>query len=783
MPRVFLTRVRGVEPVPSPRIARLPVDQTPFVGRRRETADVRRLLTGSRLVTLTGPGGVGKTRVAVQVANSMRRTFRDGVLFIDLAGLDNPHLLTDELVATLAGPLPTGGTQLDALLGTLGRREALLVLDTCERVVDECAELVAHLLAQTEALKILGTSREPLGIPGERVYVVEPFQITDPRSSAPAADAAAAVQIFAERASAVVADFYVSPENRPDIAAICTRLDGLPLAIELAALQVPVFTVRDMLTRLDEQLASPLTRSRTAPDRHASLEATLDWSFDLCPPKEQTLWMRCSVFSGGFDLAAAERVCRTDDLETKDILPSLSGLLAKSILLRQRSGGGVRFKLLDSVRAYGWNRSTPPDGLRDAHAEWVLELTRAGRDEWFGPNQQEWLDRFEVERANIRAAIEHSLSDPDSTRAIEIVTALWAYWSSASHLDEGADWLDRALVANVRPSPERNRGLWTAALFAILGRRNEQAKDLARQCLDEAIPQGDDAAAANAKHMIGLASFIDGDLIHAESQLVDAVAAFEAAGVNDARYNVARVHLALTLAYADRPEEAWALMEECHAACDRVGDRSVSAWVMQAKALSKYFLGDYPAALRLSLSGLAVSRHLRDARPLTPRLDLLAWITAAIGSTDRAATLLGAAEKLWEQDRSPSYRAKQIISVRERTVERVRRELGPEKYDAAARIGAGFDLEQTLAYALEERTTTPAQLPRQSAGLTARELEIAGQVAAGLSNKEIAQQLVLSPRTVENHVQRILTKLGFNSRTQVAVWMVGQGDATERQDQ
>ena len=279
---------------------------------------------------------------------------------------------------------------------------------------------------------------------------------------------------------------------------------------------------------------------------------------------------------------------------------------------------------------------------------------------------------------------------------------------------------------------------------------------------------------ANAHHAWGLSAFVDGDLVLAETQLRAALATFDSAGVTDARFQMARIHMAMTLVYTDRVEEALDLVSECRAACDAVGERWVAAYALQAQALALFMCGESAAGLRLALSGLAISKHLRDIRAITPRLDILAWIAAAEGSAGRAATLLGAAEALWAQERSPSYRSKHLTAIRERTRERIERDLGPAAFAAATEQGAELDLDQALAYALDERDVPRVPAPRSPLGLTARELEVAEHVAAGQTNKEIAQLLYLSPRTVENHVQRILTKLGYNSRTQIAVWLVSQ---------
>lgn len=768
------------------RLGALPGELTSFVGRRRDVAEIRSLVGTTRLTTLVGPGGVGKTRIAIQVAAGIRRTYRDGVWFIDLAGLRSPELLPDEVGTRLLVGYDPGLDQTETVTQALRDWEALIVLDTCEHLVTACAEFVTALLRGCPDIRVLATSREPVHLPTERVYSVQPFRLSSAPGGADAEDDAAAVQLFGDRASAVVSDFVVSPHNRPGIARICAQLDGLPLAIELAAQQVPMFTVRDMIDRLDRDLELPTRggwrhRSSDGSDRHASLEATLAWSYQLCSPAEQLMWRRASIFSGGFELTAAEAVCGGDGID--EVVATLSGLLSKSVLIRERDGGTVRMRLLDSVRDFGLARLTS-DGERDdlagRHAAWMTGLARELHHDWFGPHQREILDRLERERPNLRSALSTytDTGGDASGSAIELVSLLWFYWLSAGHLDEGALWLGRGLDATASGAPHRPRGLWTSALFAILQLDPDRAEEVARTCIAEATAVGDVTARANADHMLGLTSFVRGDLLRAESFLAEAVRRFDTAGASDARSTMARIHLGMTYAYQDRIAEAVTVLVHAEADCAGASDAWVRAYALQSLALASFLSGDLDQGVRQAITGLAISRDLRDGRALIPRLDLLGWIAAEQRDAQRAATLLGAADALWPRDRSPTYRSKQLTSLREQAVERARTDLGPERFDRAFATGADLDLDQALAYALAENAADPPPLPvqRRRHGLTTRELEIADLVATGMSNKAIASQLVLSTRTVENHVQRILTKLGFNSRTQVAVWAVRDTD-------
>lgn len=758
----------------------LPNELTSFVGRRQEVADVRQHLVSSRLVTLVGPGGVGKTRVAVRVAGSLRRTFPDGVWFVDLAGLDDGDLIADELVSALDAPHQPGLTQAEVLVHDLAGRDALLILDTCERVLDSCAELVSQLLETSGRLRILATSRQALQLAAEQVYVISPFRLGSGARPGASDDVESAVQLFADRAKSVVPDFDVSSGNLTQIGEVCRRLDGLPLAIELAALQVPIFTVRDLVDRLDNHSGLVGAAPRSSPARQTSLEATLGWSFELCTPLEQLLWSRCSVFAGGFDLAAAEDVCADERLPREAIAATLFGLVGKSILLRERIGDAVRFRLLDSVRAYGSQRLPADDGdlaIRDAHARWIGALVRAARDAWFGPDQAAWLEKIEAERGNVRAALEHLLSGADAEAALEPAAALGFYWLSAGHLDEGTMWVERALAASTQPSIDRNRALWTAALFALLHRDVEAAHRYAELCVAEADTLDDVAAQANAHHVLGLASFSRGDIEGAERWARIAVEEFARSELADERATMSKVQLGVTLAVAGRAAEADDVLRESADECALVGDVWVSAYALQAGAVVAYVEGDIATSKRRAASGLAGGRQLRDYRALTPRLDLLGWVAAAEGAYERAATLLGAARATWSREHSPSYRWTQINEMRERAAEGTRTELGDEAFAAAYERGAAMDFDQAVRFALDEPLVPAPRTTAPTHGLTARELEIARLVGDGLSNRDIARTLVLSPRTVENHVQRVLVKLDFRSRTQIAAW-IARGDLT-----
>jgi len=760
----------------------LPVELTSFVGRRHELNDIRHHVMAHRLVTLVGPGGVGKSRLASRVAAGLERAFSGGVWHVDLSDLDDGRLLADELVSGLGITHVHAGSQLETLISFLQDQECLIVLDTCEHVLGDCALVVTQLLSRTHGLRILATSREALHLGAEQVYDVVPLRVGIGDESE-GEDTPIAIQLFADRARSVASGFEVSGANRAAIARICAQLDGLPLAIELAALQIPMFTAGDLSTRIEQQGSAIVAgRRRSTPDRQASLQATLDWSYGLCTPDERTMWTRSSVFSGGFDLNAAERVCSDDHLAPQQIFESLSGLRAKSILIPDRTGTGLRFRLLDSVRDHVQRHEGSEQTLgaaRRAHAEWVLDLARTTHEQWYGPGQESLLVRLGEERSNIRTALEFLLTSPDNRdgdaqKALELVSDVWFYWLSAGHLDEGLFWIKRALAASTTPSTIRDQGLWIAALLAICRSDQDEARALAEECIDGGSSLDDQLGAGLGTFMMGLANFMSGDLESSASQLEDAVTQLDAIGTISAPAAMAKVFLGFALAYQNRLDEARRILHECEVSADALGDHWVKGYAIQGQGVVDFLEADLDRAAARLLAAIRTAEEMADVRSLLARLDTLAWVNAAQGESKRTATLLGAVEAVWPQERSPSYHAPQLLAQRELAAQRARDSLGDDAYAAAFERGTGLSLEEAIDFAERKVQETPPVRRQQPSVLTDREREVADLVTSGMSNKDIAHRLVLSPRTVENHVQRILTKLGFNSRTQIAVWVMGE---------
>ncbi len=516
------------------------VGTTGLVDRRAEQAEVRALLAKARLVTLTGPGGVGKTRLAGHVAADVTRAFPDGVRLVELAGLDDPDLVPWAAAEALGLYDPSTRRRPktpDALADQLGTRRLLLVLDNCEHLHRACAELAGALLHRTTGVRILATSRHRLGLTEEHLLDVRPLPAPDPDGDLSAAHRHPALALFADRAAAVVPGFTLTPANLPAVARLCRRLDGLPLAIELAAARMtdPGDLDADaLLARIDDDDHHGHADRHHRPPRHRTLRATIDRSHQLCTPVERLVWERASVLAGDFDLETAEAVCGDG---TDDVLEAVTGLVGKSVLSREPGpDGGVRYRLLGTLRRYGLERLRQRPGAERAarrrHRDWTQTRTSAYERAWFGPGQPHMAARLHADRANLRAALDFSLgangdAPDDALAGLRLAGTLWFHWYACGAPGEGRDRLDRALEANPEPGRERARALWVSGLLGLLTgsaedrdrgrRRAEEARALAERL-------GDAAEAAHAGYVVGVGLLLGGEPAAALRHFEDAVA-------------------------------------------------------------------------------------------------------------------------------------------------------------------------------------------------------------------------------------------------------------------
>lgn len=759
----------------------LPTEITSLVGRGAETVDVKELLASSRLVTLTGVGGVGKTRLALQVARRVRRAFADGVRLVELADVADPELL--ELTVTQAVGLHNlEGDATRVLIEYLRPKQLLIVLDNCEHLVDVCARLVHRILRECPRVRVLATSREPLRISGEQVYLVSALSVPDDSDGLASDSRYEAVDLFTARASAAVPDFAVTNDNKRSVAALCRRLDGLPLAIELAAVHMRALSVEEILRKIGDRYNVLALGSRAASPRHQTLHAAIDWSFGLCSIQERTLWARLSVFAGGAGLEAAEEVCCGGSLAREDVIEALAGLVDKSIVITEEVGSLRRFRLLELIRQYGKDQLVEwgdEARLRRRHQEYYLRLTKRFEMTWGGPDQAKLLAGMRAENSNLRSALRYCLTEHGPAReGLRLAGALWLYWVSCGLQREGRHWLDRVLARDIEPTQDRATALWANGYLTALIGDPRSALTMLADSRELATKFDDQATLARVTSISGLASMAGNDPVRGFSLLEEGVAQERALGEPYPFFPLALLQLGYAACLARDVDRAIPLLRESQAICQSHGEHWMLGWNLVDLGLAAWQQGRQQAAIKSLREGLRHKWVLNDVLGVAMSTEFLAWCAASTRNAEHAARLFGACRKLWGQLGAFLLGFETLVSWHDECVHQVRQMLGEQRYQAAFDFGSGFSLEQTVHYALGEEDVCDAaarSVPDERKLLTRRESQIAELITRGLSNKQIADTLVISSRTAEAHVEHILTKLGFTSRAQVAAWLTEQG--------
>ena len=758
----------------------LPVEVTGFVGRQRELSELTRLLRTARLVTVTGPGGVGKTRVALRAAGRVAERYPDGIRLAELSGLADPRLLADTVAAAIGVP-EVGASEesataaLNAVIDYLRPRKLLLILDTCEHLISDIAQLASQVLNGAPDVTVLATSRQPLDTPGEQTLAITPLPVPD--ADAPSAGTGDAVELFAQRAAAVVYGFTLTPANLAEVIRLCRRLDGIPLAIELATRRLRALSLSQLADRVDDRFRLLGGGPRGGLARHQTLQAATSWSYDLCSADEQALWERLSVFAGGFDLAAAERICADATLHSGDILDALIGLVDKSVVVCDEAGAQARYRLLETVREYGVARlaaaGQDPELLRRRHRDWYLGLVQRFDREWFGRDQIGWAERIRAALANVRVALEWCLHTPGEIEAgQEVAAALRYYWTGCGGLSEGRLWLGRVLATEPRPVPARARALSAQTRLLIAQADHPCAARSAAESLELAHDTGDPLLLASARYEAGAAILLrGGDMAAADLLLRDALAALEALGTAPLTAAMAMTTRAFTTLYLGDPPGAQLLCTRARRLCRRHGDRWWLAYTLHASAVVAGNRGDREAAERYTQEALQLHVSLGDTLGIVASFDELAENATAAGHLERAARLLGAGLEMSESMGTDSVARRRYWRGREALMESVRSRYGEPNFGTAFGYGRRMSVEDAIAYAcrVEPEPRPPVAVPAPVT-LTRREREVADLLGEGLSNAQIAQRLVVSQRTAESHVANVMRKLGATSRSQVAVW-------------
>jgi predicted ATPase/DNA-binding CsgD family transcriptional regulator len=805
-------------------IGRPPAYLTGLVGREQEAARLRALVLdrAARLVTLTGPGGVGKTRLAVQVAADLDTGF-DEVAFVEFAPVRDHTRVTARIAEALGVVESPGQSPGAALVRTLGARRLLLVLDNLEHLLAAGPDLV-ELLVGCSGVTLLVTSRTLLRVSGEHVLAVPPLALPDPARPLPSSAVAEydAVRLFVERSAAVSPAFALTDENAGTVARICQGLDGLPLAIELAAARMTVLSPQALLARLGRRLALLTDGAQDVPERLRTMRAGIAWSYDLLAPAEQSLFRRLAVFAGGFGLAAAESAGPQERP-----LDTVAALVDQSLVQRITSDGvEPRFAMLATIGEYALERlvdSGEETVARRQHAAYFRRLAVSAEPGLRGPDQQEWRDRLEADLDNLRAALSWGTSaaapDEDADHGLRLAGALWYFWFQRGLPGEGRRWLTRALARARNAGVDRAQALLGAGTLAW--RQGDFAA--AREHLNESVQLWRDTAdrrgQAEALHVLGHVVFDQQD--HAAAQLLfeESMAAYQLAADPLGSLPL-MADLGLVAYHRGEYAEAGVVFEQSlaefrrHGLKDRVagalnvlgdlarlaGDpdraaarygESLELWRELrgtpgiASALHKLgqvqrSTGDLAAGRTHFVQSLALQRDLGNAQGVAECLAGLAGTDAAAGRPDRAVALLAASAAILAEIGAPLAPADQ--AAMERDLAAVRRRLGGPAWESGWATGRALSADEAVALALAGSTPGPAVRPEPGPVLSPREREVTGLIARGLSNREISVALVITEKTVASHVEHIMTKLDLRSRTRIAVWAVEHGMGGNKTD-
>ncbi|HEY3902972.1 MAG TPA: LuxR C-terminal-related transcriptional regulator [Streptosporangiaceae bacterium] len=813
----------------------LPWPVTSFVGRAAELAELRALVSaGSRLITITGPGGIGKSRLALQVATQALDRADDGVWLVELAPVTDPELVARTVAAVLGIREEPGRPMLATLVDAVGVRSLLVVLDNAEHVVGAAAKLAEAVTRSCPRTCLLVTSREPLGISGEHIIRVPSLPVPPGDLSAPDRLAAfEAVQLFAERATMHRRGFAVGDDNGEAVAAVCVRLDGIPLALELAAARLGSLSVQEVSSRLDQRFRLLTGGSRTALPRHQTLRALIDWSYDLLDFRERELLDRLSVFAGGWTIAAAAAIASAGSTEEWPVLDCLSALVDKSLVQADESDGLTRYRLLETVRHYAAERlalraGSELDATRAAHRDHYLALVETASAHLRGPDERVWLDRLEIEFENIRAALAFSIADPDSAEpGLRLAAGLHWFCNMRGHGGEVLPaltvLLDRPDAG--RPTLERARALVASCHLLDHFGSDRAAPSMVGEALRIARALGDDATAADALAQLCWLSFTRGDLGIALDQIDEAVGLARATGDprltsyvlgrravfkseagdldaaradqeeaimlaraagNNYRLVVSLANLGVDKLLAGDHPAARTLLEEASMLADNHGYQTLSGGLRENLGFIDLIDADPRNAARHFTASLNAARITGVTSYIHGALLGLALAVGADGDPAAAATLHGVADERYER----AGRAFESIEagLRDRDQAHLRATLGDAAFGASYQRGRTLSQAEADVIALATAIAGPepglpapvsraeqAATGRPTGPLSDREREIVALLAGGATDGQIADRLFLSVNTVRSHLERIRDKTGARRRTDLARYAIAAG--------
>jgi predicted ATPase/DNA-binding CsgD family transcriptional regulator len=811
-------------------LTNLPVQLTSFVGREREIADVKRLLFSSHLVTLTGAGGSGKTRLAIQIANSMKKSSPDGACLVDLAPLHESALVPQVVAQVLGLQSVADHPWMETLLDYARSKQLLIILDNCEHLTEACAQLTQELLSQAPELRVLATSREPLSISGELIYPISglSWPSDDERLEANPQDLMQydAVCLFVERARAISPDFNLTHENALPTVEICRRLDGLPLALELAGARVNVLTVDEIRARLNDRFSLLIsTQQKGLEQRHRTLRAAIDWSFSMLTADEQILLRRLAVFPSGFTLDMAEGVCCGEGRGERQTLDQIASLVSKSLLVADTLGRAqARYRLLETIREYALEKleeAGETAHLHNRHLDLFLAHAEEAEPKLNDAYQQLWLNWLENEHDNIRAALAWALESGAIEEGLRIACDIVRFWEIRGYLQEGLSWFERLLSqATETVSPIVRANAFSRAAFLAMF-LDDAANTIAygKQAVTAAESAGE---AGNEVLIVALGAFSSGARVSQDFQtaykigermikllrespgqpfvLCMTLITMGSVAIELGQYNISQEFLdeGLTLAQADgdpfriamtlnilgdlarsqqKYAEALAHYERSAASLRELNAQRDLASVLCNLGFACLHLGSIERAHTLFRESMeiqqtqqnfvGVAECLLGFAAIATRQDLPAAGARLLGASTAAAGKRVTVATVWRATRM-EYK---------QTLELARVGLSESGFQEEQAIGQAMSVEQAIhfAFSLPDKTQPTPSIEKVVSLLTSRELEVAGLIGQGKSNREIAEELFLSKRTVETHASHILSKLGLSSRAQIMRWVLDHG--------
>jgi len=805
----------------NPPRTNIPAVLTSFIGRKREIAEILQLLASAHMVSLVGTGGCGKTRLALRVAAELTDQYIGGVYWVELARLIDSTLVPQAVAKVLNVVEQSGNPLMDTLLDSLCDSQTLLVLDNCEHLLGACAQLV-EAFASCRNIRVLATSREPLGVIGETLYPVLPLALPAAHLSIDEIRRVESVQLFVERARSILPNFALTADNAEIVSTICRDLDGIPLAIELASARVSVLNVNQIQERLDHRLDLLVSTAR-ADERHRTLRAAIDWSYDLLSSSERLLLQRLTLFTAGFTLSTAESACAWGEIQRAEVLDLLSSLVSKSLVVAETlQGSEARYRLLETIRQYAQEKLRASGEWVSAHDGYLacfLRLTEEVAPKLREQYQQLWFDWLETENDNIRAALAWALEQQRIEAGLRIGAALYTFWQTRAYVREGYTWFERFL----HPADDRvplavrvNALTWSSFLASFLGdvftatARGQEAVALCEAAGEEGkslLPFALAGVASGARaagdyqtaytlgerlvevyrdlgdlYALGVATMIQGEVAlalgkHNTAQLLleESLTLARAAGdpyriaatLNDLG-DLARCERHFAQAHSTY-EQSLSLFRELGAVREIPATLHNLAYVCLDQ-------GDMERAQALFRESLEAQRAHNDRDGILEGLLGLAALASATGLAAESARLYAAVVANGKGNSVILWPPEKIEY--EHYIGLVRAKLSDAEFEAEQAKGRALSIEQAIEYALNLPfgLPTPSQKGTEpSQELTEREREVVALIARGLSNGEIADGLVLSKRTVEHHMANILSKLGFTNRAQIVRWAIENG--------